>query len=1099
MKRIKPCLSKLLYFSPQNFLFLISLLFIIICSNNLAAQDLWSDPATWGGAKPIAGEQVVIPDDAHIILDENTPALSVLTINGTLEFARQNLNLTADCIVVNGTLEIGTEAQPFEQKAILTLTDDPVEDGLCTGNRGIMVHGTLELHGATPAVLWTKINAHAPQGSTALTLMETVDWQVDDQIIVAPTDYYEAGNGISITQRLNLTAINGEQVNVDAGLNAFRWGLLQYPTANGMSLSDENVVEPPVTDTDTESTPLVLDERAEVGNLTRNIVIQASDDVLWNEDGFGVHVMVMPSGVAHVDGVEFRRAGQLGNLGRYPFHWHMLSYAGTETLGDATGQYIRNSSINQSRNRGIVIHGTNGVLVENNVLYDIRGHGIFTEDAVERRNTITGNLVLHVRNPDLPANEVLKQHEFGNRGSSGFWISNPDNIVTNNTAADCRTNGFWLPFPANPWGLSAGVLHSDGEILNPSRLLFGVFDNNTTHSNGLEGIMLDNVEIDEAGNTYPYQYFSTTDGRDIFYNSGTLRRFTLSRYTTWKNGSNGIWDRSTWVDNIEMVSADNCGRFFAGAGADGMIERGLVVGTSLNFMMNGTGRPDNIHAGNLETPAAFATYHSAFDIRNNIVVNFPMVANTRSGVFATDDYYIRPVEKGQVRNINNLLIDSHPGVKLETPYDYFVFAGAMWDPHNNWGGSSVDDYLVYDMPFFTYGQTPQIVQEGAADGGVLVQGPFYGFSEFVLNEANLRWADYMEIQVTRLDENFNTVGDWQVAESDEAWSLGHMRHFAAHPSSYYQLEFPGIEVVSDLGLTISNMLTTEDEQVVAVEYDGSFEIEQLYISSVYNYMGENHANWPTSYEYKHIYQAVESRAAVIQSAGETYWHDVENNLVWTKIVGGIDQQWNDEDFLPTDDERQYRQFYLRIFGDPRPLAVDGLDFSAKIHEDNNIALTWTVDDNQAHDFYTLERSKNGQDWEHFSKIRATSARHYQTFDKAAFEPITYYRLKISAWDGTIDDSDIIWVEMNKEQQVAGEFYPNPSITGQVNLDYFSQQETPIHIQVFNSKGQLVTRERRMVDVGNHVLNFDLANLGGGLYFIKIENNRRSVFRKLLIK
>src|SRR5690606_29007194 len=103
-------------------------------------------------------------------------------------------------------------------------------------------------------------------------------------------------------------------------------------------------------------------------------------------------IMIMETGAsAHVDGVEIRRGGQRGRLGRYPFHWHRLSYDNTQFLGDATGQYLRNSTINESRNRGIVIHATNGVTVENNIIYNVLGHALFTEDAVERDNVITGN------------------------------------------------------------------------------------------------------------------------------------------------------------------------------------------------------------------------------------------------------------------------------------------------------------------------------------------------------------------------------------------------------------------------------------------------------------------------------------------------------------------------------------------------------------------------------------------------------------------------------------------------------------------------------------------------------------------------------------
>ena len=70
-------------------------------------------------------------------------------------------------------------------------------------------------------------------------------------------------------------------------MNAQRWDLLQYATASGMSLTYTTVVA---------GTPTVLDERAEVGNLTRNIVIQAPDDARWQNDKFGCHVMIMRQG-----------------------------------------------------------------------------------------------------------------------------------------------------------------------------------------------------------------------------------------------------------------------------------------------------------------------------------------------------------------------------------------------------------------------------------------------------------------------------------------------------------------------------------------------------------------------------------------------------------------------------------------------------------------------------------------------------------------------------------------------------------------------------------------------------------------------------------
>lgn len=845
---------------------------------------LWSDPATWGGDKPEAGDAVTIPHDWHLILDEDTPALGGILLNGTLEFARQDLALTADWIMVHGALVVGSEAEPFTHRATITLTgSNPDESIMDMGTRGIMVMGgALELHGQPPALTWTKINAHAAAGTSSLTLAEETGWQAGDQVVVAPTDFF----GVSETERFTLESSEGDLISLDAPLAAARWGRLQYVTPSGMSESPGTPVDTPM-----EGTPTTLDERAEVGHLTRNIVIQAPDDALWQTQGFGVHVMVMDEGgEAQIDGVEIRRGGQRGRLGRYPFHWHMLSYSATAFIADAMGQYFRNSVVNESANRGIVIHGTNGVTVADNVVYDVRGHGIFTEDAVERRNNITGNLVLRVRNPQ-PA-DALKQHEiFENGGSSGFWIANPDNVTTGNTAADCQGHGYWLAFPNNPWGASIGV------PMRPNRLLFGEFANNTVHSSGFEGLMFDFVEVDNAGNVAPFQYASTTDGAEPTWNSGTLRRFTISGVHTWKNRRGGIWDRVVWPTFTGIVSADNCGRFFAGSGADGIIEGCLIVGTSLN---NATPRP-SIHypdtLGGDETPTAFATYHSSFEMRDNVLVNFPLVPGERSGVFATEDYYIRPVDKGQMRNDNNVLIESHPGYRSLPVFDHYALAGSLWDPHGTWGPAG--NFFVYDTPFFTHEATVSPVEPDGDTGGVSVPGPFYGILEFVLNNERPYYEPTMAVSATRLDtDTLLPVGNWNIDASVPGWLLYNMRHFAAHRDGIYQLDFPGANMPVDLELRFENMLETSDTLVMGIQFSGEVT--------------------PTVYAQAsavtRIYTEVDSLASVRASDGETWWQDESNDRVWVKLQGGHWQFWDQtgQFAVPTSDELLYETTILHL-------------------------------------------------------------------------------------------------------------------------------------------------------------------------------------------
>ena len=897
----------------------------------MMAPVLWSSASSWTALnlqKPVDGSAVIIPAGIHMILDETPPNLASLTINGKLEFANTALNLTTGWIMVSGTLQIGTATTPFTSKAIITLNaTNMTHEEMGMGTRGIMVMGgKLELHGTPPAKHFTKLNEHAAAGSNNLSLLNSVNWSVTDEIVVATSDFYNAGNGSA--QRTKIINTTGSVLSIQDGLNAQRWGKLQYLTATGMSLTPgtlpANILP---------GTPTVLDERAEVANLTRNIVIQSVDDALWRNNGFGCHIMIMRSGgitgEARLNGVEIKRGGQAGKKGRYPFHWHMLSYSGSTTLPDVTGQYISNSTINESAQRGIVIHGTNGAIVRNNVVYDVRGHGVFTEDASERRNIIDGNIVMKIRNP-LP-NNVLKQHESFNinpGGSSGLWISNPDNTVRNNIVTDSEAFGYWLAFPIRAFGESAAV------PLKPLYMKFGVFNNNIAHSNKLEGIFMDAGESDEAGNVERIQYFSTSNMTNPTRGNGVenVEIFELLGNTVWKNSNSGIWMAAGAARNRGSISADNVGRFFAGKTDTvypTVVEKALAVGTSLNYNMNGVTRPTGWNIGPI---SAFASYHSSADIQNNVIVNFPAEQGKATGFMALNDYYITPVDKGNIRNTGNILINSHPGVRTKPTDNNPAFTqhvyGALLDSHNVTGvaNPSPENYYVYDETFFTHGQTRQIVAPSPEiSGGVIVRGPFYGIAEYYVNRIE---RPFDKIVVNRSTATGSNVGNWVVESSVDnngvlsQGMLGNMRHFATHPSGFYHLDWPTINDVNDVIFRVDNLLTDNEYQVLSVEFSGNYNVENLFAMRSHD-MNDytNGTPFPGSDGFwRRTYTPVANYDAVVNApTGQVYWHDKINNKVWMKLRGGFIQK---NTSLPDNhDFNLYRSFKIRVYGKPAPLSL----------------------------------------------------------------------------------------------------------------------------------------------------------------------------------
>ena len=76
--------------------------------------SLWSDEVIWGGVKPIDGDSVSIPPGMNLVVDENTPKLKAVIVEGALLFYPSSVatdlrTFDAEYVVVHGgRIEAGT-------------------------------------------------------------------------------------------------------------------------------------------------------------------------------------------------------------------------------------------------------------------------------------------------------------------------------------------------------------------------------------------------------------------------------------------------------------------------------------------------------------------------------------------------------------------------------------------------------------------------------------------------------------------------------------------------------------------------------------------------------------------------------------------------------------------------------------------------------------------------------------------------------------------------------------------------------------------------------------------------------------------------------
>ena len=587
-----------------------------------ARETRWSDPASWPDGKvPGAGDAVTIGRDRNIVLDVSPPALRSLTVNGRLSFANdRDIALKTDWIYLpGGELDIGSEAHPYTHKATITLTDIvPGEDINTMGDRGIMMlAGTLSLHGDRTNS-WTKLAQTAKAGTARIAVLNAGGWRKGDQIVLASTDFdpHQA-------EERTITGISGNALILDKPLKYTHFGEITYG----------------------------VDERGEVGLLTRNIKIQASDDA--ETSYFGGHIMAMSGSKMYLSGIELNRMGQNMHLARYPIHWHIL--------GDGEGQYLQDSSIHDTYSRCVTVHGSDNVRVENNVTYNSVGHCFFLEDAVEHGNQFIHNLAILTKchpdgKPCVPTDlgpfKTNDGKNFNLAGqdakdilipsdntASSFWITNPDNIYRDNVAAGSEATGFWLATPQHPTG--AFLNQPGSENIWPRSTRLREFEGNVAHSN-FDGFMFDRGPRPD-GHFGPGGHMALANPADP---KSPVVETVFADLTSYKNRNSGIWARGEMDTFKGLKMADNAIGYTHASGNFGNSEftsrviDSVFVGESAN--VGNPSAPSEVAYGrSLPEPEladfpirGYEFYDYKHQLDNDTFVNFQDNATRKTGAIS---------------------------------------------------------------------------------------------------------------------------------------------------------------------------------------------------------------------------------------------------------------------------------------------------------------------------------------------------------------------------------------------------------------------------------------------------------------------------------
>ena len=103
------------------------------------------------------------------------------------------------------------------------------------------------------------------------------------------------------------------------------------------------------------------------------------------------------------------------------------------------------------------------------------------------------------------------------------------------------------------------------------------------------------------------------------------------------------------------------------------------------------------------------------------------------------------------------------------------------------------------------------------------------------------------------------------------------------------------------------------------------------------------------------------------------------------------------------------------------LPVEFTTFTATSMNNNTVSLNWETGSEANNDFFTVERSKDGTNFNALGEVdgagTSTEARSYEFSDATPLNGKSYYRIKQTDFDGTFSYSDVVMVDAKRTNQV----------------------------------------------------------------------------------
>ena len=186
------------------------------------------------------------------------------------------------------------------------------------------------------------------------------------------------------------------------------------------------------------------------------------------------------------------------------------------------------------------------------------------------------------------------------------------------------------------------------------------------------------------------------------------------------------------------------------------------------------------------------------------------------------------------------------------------------------------------------------------------------------------------------------------------------------------------------------------------------------------------------------------------------------------------------------------------------LPIDLISFSASC-KDDIVDVIFSVASQQNNDYFVIERSADGKEWEEISTIKgelkSNEQKNYSISDFAPLEGLSYYKLTQVDNDGEFKTfAPISNSCYSKETNVTFLVYPVPVInkfTFEISVDDY--QGSDVFYNLINMQGAVVLTDALDLNRGVNSQTIDINHLASGIYMLSVNNSKDQIPITKIIK